>query len=276
MTMPSGPWPAAVPDPPSRGYALTRVSDVRPRPITWLVPGRIPFGAVTILAGRPGKGKSQFTLAIAAHLSRQGVPSIFIGDEDGLEDTVRPRLMAADAQLELVHHFTATEGADTMPAVLPTDVPLLKRAVTETGAGMVVIDPIAAHLAAEANSNNDHSVRQSIGPLVRMAQATGVAVVIVAHFKKSREGSPLDWISGVYGGQIRSALLFGEAKKSDWHDRNKRYLCHVKCNGAPMANTVECRVEGITVYDAGLSIPTSMVSFDLADERTDVNSWDLA
>lgn len=259
------------PPPLERRYRLTKVSSTQPRPITWLLPGRIPFGALTILAGRPGTGKSQFTLGLAAQLSRGGVDSILLGSEDGVGDTVHPRLLAAGADTDRVHVLDIDDDALVQ---LPTDVPFIAGAVKETGAGLLVIDPAQAHLAPEINSNVDASLRQATAPLARMAQDTGVAVVLVTHLRKSTEGSSLDRIggSGGWGGAARSALLFGKDREADpWTDT--RYACHIKANGAALAPALECRVEGFDVRFGDMVIPSSRVVMER--EVTDIRATDL-
>jgi hypothetical protein len=274
MTVVPFPQPA---QPPGRTYKLTKLSTVRPRPITWLLPGRVPYGGLTVLAGRPGQGKSQLSLAIAANVTLTGTDVLVIGAEDGLEDAVRPRLVAAGADLDKVSSFDPqTHGGNEDLTILPHDVPLLERAVKETGAGLVIVDPFAAHLAPELNSNNDHSLRQATAPLARMARSTGVAVIIVAHLKKGREGSPMDWVGGSIGltGAARSVLLLGQFKDDDvWQKDAFRYLCHVKANGAPIARTLQCKVEAIDVEDGGMTIPTSRIVPDV--ERHDIWAYDL-
>lgn len=261
---------------PPRAYKLTSIASVKARPITWLLPGRVPYSALTVCAGRPGQGKSQFTLKLAADLSRAGVPSILLAGEDALEDTVKPRLLAAGADPAQVHGFAVDmPGGEGDMALLPTDVPLLERAVKDTGAGLVVIDPFAAHLSPELNSNNDHSLRQATAPLARMAQRTGAAVIVVAHLKKAREGSPMDWIGGSGGlvGNARSVLLFGGYAMATMETSHYRYVCHVKCNGAELASTLQCSIEGADIESDGTTIPTSRLLM-LADV-SDVGPLDL-
>lgn len=260
----------APPAQPSRRYRLRPLSSFKPKPITYLLPGRIPFGAITIVAGRPGTGKSQLTLALAAQLSKARVATIFLGAEDGLADTVRPRVMAAEGDADYVHIFDMEEGM----AQLPTDVPFIAEAVRETGAGLVIIDPVQAHLAPEVNAQVDSSLRRATAPLAQMAQDTGVAVIFVTHLRKSTEGSALDRIGGSGGlaGASRSALLFGKDKDADpWDDR--RYAVHIKSNGAAFASPLECRIEGYDVRFDDLVIPTSRVLMER--EVTDITWRDL-
>jgi len=251
-----------------RSYHLTSLSTVQAKPITWLLPGRVPLGGVTVVAGAPGQGKSQLTLGIAAAVTRNA-DVILIGAEDGLADTVKPRLLAAGADVERVHAFNAvgTHGDDLV--MLPPDVPLLQEAVMKTGAQLVVIDPFAAFLAPELNAMSDHSLRQATAPLAQMAQATGCAVIVVAHFRKSREGSPLTWVGGSVGltGQARSVLILGRHKEYSPMTADERLLIHVKSNGSALASTLVCEVVPRFVEVDGLRIETSYIKQRHEDEK---------
>jgi len=255
---------------------LVRLSTLRPKPIQWLLPGRVPFGAITLLAGRPGGGKSQFSIRLAADLSRHGVGALFIGDEDGAEDTILPRLLAADGNPEHVQIFDMEH--DDM-AQLPTDVPLLADKVREAGAALVVIDPVQAHLDDDINPNTDASLRRATRPLARMAQETGVAVLLITHLRKSLDGGVLDRVGGSGGltGAARSVLLFGSRKPGDdvdpWTEADLRYACHAKINGAARAPTLRCRIQGENVRAGELIIPTSQLLLE-GDVR-EVSARDL-
>ena len=246
-----------------RTYHLRSLSTVTPAPIMWLLPGRIPYGSITLLGGRPGQGKSQFALALAAMMTQVGVPVLLIGSEDGMADTVKPRLMAAGADTELVHEFCVSQSGKDGIAVLPHDAPLLDHALRATGARLIVVDPIAGHLGEEINANSDQSVRSAMLPLAKVCQATGAAALVVMHPKKGRDGSPLDWFGGSvgFGGLARSALLFGSLREpKDCTDADDlRYLVHVKCNGARLAATLECKVVGAEVPLGDRVVYTSRV-----------------
>src|SRR5581483_5451812 len=86
---------------------VVKATDVRPRPVEWLWPKRVPLGGITVLAGNPGLGKALLTLDLVARESRGefGTPrgSVLLTAEDSLEHTVRPRLDAAGADVSLVH-----------------------------------------------------------------------------------------------------------------------------------------------------------------------------
>ena len=54
--------------------AVTLASSIKPRPVRWLWPDRIPSGALTLLAGREGIGKSLVGVHLAAQLTRGTLP----------------------------------------------------------------------------------------------------------------------------------------------------------------------------------------------------------
>jgi hypothetical protein len=267
---------APAPPAPPRAARIIKLSALRPRPISWLLPGRVPFGAASLLAGRPGGGKSQFSIRLAADLSKAGAPSLFVGDEDGAEDTILPRVLAAGGDPDKIGIFDMEH--DDM-AQLPTDVPLLGEKIRETGAALVVIDPVQAHLDDDINPNVDASLRRATRPLARMAQETGVAVLLITHLRKSTEGGVLDRVGGSGGlvGACRSVLLFGSRKPSEnvdpWTEADLRYAIHAKCNGAPKAPTLRCRIQGEAVRAGDVTIETSQLLLD--SEAPEVSPRDL-
>lgn len=242
-------------------FHLKRLSDVKAEPIRWLSPGRVPYGALTIIAGRPGEGKSQLTLNLAARVSHEA-GALLIGNEDGAADVIVPRLNAHRANLDNVRIV------DEEDPVFPSDAERLEYAIREADASLVVIDPFNAHLDPELSGFNDQMVRQASRPLAAVARRSGAAIVIVSHLRKSREGGPLDWIGGSgLQGAARSVLLFGKVKGGDPWDDDQRWLFHAKCNGAKLAPPLRCRVETRWVDAGERKIETSWVTADEEDHR---------
>ena len=141
--------------------ALTRLADVQPEQVAWLWPGRIPVGKLVTLDGDPGLGKSTLALAITATITTAGTwpdgslcaypgAVLLMSAEDGLADTVRPRLDAAGADVTKVHAVDGvpidTDGTLRPPTL--ADVQALKEAITRTGARLLVIDVVMAYLPA--------------------------------------------------------------------------------------------------------------------------------
>jgi RecA-family ATPase len=107
---------------PTSSAEIIRVSSVQAQPIKWLWLSRMALGKVTMVAGNPGLGKSQFTTYLAAQVSNGGnwparegsCPHgsvLMLSAEDDIADTIRPRLEAAGADINCVHVLTAIKDA---------------------------------------------------------------------------------------------------------------------------------------------------------------------
>jgi hypothetical protein len=237
---PAAPPGKSAPEPPELGVLL---STVRPERVAWLWPGRIPLGKLTILDGDPGLGKSVMTMDIAARLSAglgmpDGAPCapggvVVMNAEDGLADTILPRLLAAGADPERVLALdTIPAGeAERLPS-LPNDLGYLRLCIRQVQARLVIVDPIMAFLGGEVNAHRDQDCRRALHPLAAMAEETGAAVLVVRHLNKLAGGNPLYRGGGSIGiiGAARSGLLV--AKDPDNPDR--RVLASAKCNLAKL------------------------------------------
>lgn len=209
--------PEVVPD-----YELICLSDVVAKPITWLWTNRIARGKLTILAGDPGLGKSTISLGIAATVSTGGdwpdVPGsptesgsvVLLCAEDGLADTVKPRLEALQADLSKIHALQTVKGSDGClgPFNLKTDVPRLEEAIRQAGdTRLVIIDPISCFLG-NTDDNKNGAVRGLLAPLAEMAERLGVAVLLVTHMNKSTAGKSAYRLMG--------SLAFFAAARTVW------------------------------------------------------------
>jgi hypothetical protein len=194
------------------------LADVAPERVAWLWQGRIPLGKVTLLEGDPGLGKSTLTLELAARVSR-GAPqegdrvawepagAVIVGAEDGLGDTLRPRLEAAGADLTRVAAFQL----ERLPT-LPDDLANVRAAMHAVGALLVVFDPLMAFLASGVDSYRDQDVRRVLRELAGLAAESGAAVVIVRHLTKQSGTKALYRGGGSIGiaGAARSVLLVAD------------------------------------------------------------------
>ncbi|MEJ7871284.1 MAG: AAA family ATPase [Rubrobacteraceae bacterium] len=231
----------------------TRLSDVEPEQVEWLWQNRIPLGKITVLDGDPGNGKSALTTDLAARLSvgrtfPDGQPCdpagvIIMNAEDGLADTIRPRLDAAQSDPSRVLSLaTVPEGdeGDERHLTIPDDIPLIRQHVEHVGAKLVIIDPLMAFLSGKANAHVDQDIRRALAPLARMAELTGAAVLLVRHLNKSQGGSAIYRGGGSIGiiGAARSGLLVGVHPE----DENKRVLAGQKSNLSPMPDSLAYRI----------------------------------
>src|SRR5262249_41661169 len=136
---------------------VRRLADVQSEKVTWLWPGRLALGKLTILSGDPGLGKSFLSLDIAARLTTgqmwpDGGPAppgtvVLLTAEDGVADTVRARFDAAGGDPERVHVLEAMrEGNGERLFGLSRDLPALEELVQRSAAKLVIIDPVSAYL----------------------------------------------------------------------------------------------------------------------------------
>jgi AAA domain len=261
------PGPTASVLPPKRAMRTVALpaSQVIARPIAWLWPRRIPFGELTILAGDPGLGKSLLASWLMAQLSRgkfgEARNGLLLTAEDSLEHTVRPRLEAARADLDRAGFAWVERDGITTPFMLPTDVNALRSKVSERKAGLVVIDPLAAHLAVGVNSWKDTEVRTALAPLSVLAKETGAAILVVAHLNKGQSEDPLQRLGGSIGipAAARSVLLLTRDPDDPEGDQgSRRVLAHVRSNLGPVAKGVRFEIEAATVgHDRGEKLETA-------------------
>lgn len=215
--------------------AYRRASDIQAKPIRWLWPGRIARGKVSMLAGNPGLGKSQITASMAATITTGGSwpvdrsrcergNVIFLSAEDDAEDTIRPRLEAAGADLSrvfvldaVVEAFNAEGGEIKRAFNLKTDLARLGRMLDEIGgAAMIVIDPITAYLG-ETDSHKNAEIRALLSPLGDLAAKHGAAVVCVSHLNKSSGGEALMRVTGslAFVAAARAAFIVAKDPEND-------------------------------------------------------------
>jgi len=234
---------------------LLRLADVQPVPVSWLWPGRIPLGKLTILDGDPGLGKSTVMLDLAARVTTDRVAPdgaqmgsggvVILTAEDGLADTVRPRLDAMDGDAARVVALEAVrdQQREIQSVTLPDHLDALRQAVESTDAILVIVDPFMAYLGSYINSRIDHDIRRTLAPLARLAEDMGVAVVLIRHLNKSNAGPALYRGGGSIG--IIGAARMGLLVAPDPDDEARRVLAVVKSNLAPIAPSLAYRLASI-------------------------------
>ncbi len=234
---------------------ITAASTLQTQAIDWLWPSWLALGKVAVLDGDPGLGKSFITLDLCARLSAgqpfpDGSPgsppasSIVLNGEDGGEDTIRPRLAALGADLARV--FVLRPHLDTgAPLSFPPAVGLLDAAILQTGARLVVIDPIMAFLDPSVVTASDQAIRRALLPLALLAERRHCAILLVRHLNKSGRSHALYRGGGSIGlvGACRSAFLVAldptggpgdVSPPGSKGDPTRRVLAQVKNNLAPL------------------------------------------
>jgi hypothetical protein len=226
---------------------IVPLAGVTPERVRWLWPGRLPAGKLVVVDGDPGLGKSTLLLDLAARLSRgAAMPDGARGDvagpagvvimsaEDGLADTIVPRLLAAGADLERIVALQGVRDGDgERPAALPGDLAALREAIATTSAALVIVDPLVAHLAPATNAYRDQDVRRALAPLAALAGETGACVVAIRHLRKAAgDTNPLYRGGGSIG--IIGAARVGLLVAADPDDPDRRVLAAAKSNLAAL------------------------------------------
>ncbi len=211
------------------------MNDVEQTEVDWLWYPYIPFGKLTIVQGNPGEGKTFFAMQLAAACTNQKfLPDmepfepfnmIFQTAEDGLGDTVKPRLVSAGADLKRV---LVIDDSDN-PLSLADD--RIEKAIRENNAKLMVIDPLQAFLGANVDMNRANEVRPIFRKLTDIAQSTGCAIVMIGHLNKaSGTQSTYRGLGSIdIAAVVRSILFVGKVKD----DPTTRVIVHEKSSLAP-------------------------------------------
>ena len=214
---------------------IIRMSDVELAPVEWLWKPYIPFGKLSVLQGNPGEGKTYFAMHLAAACTNgKLLPNmerlepfnvIYQTAEDGLGDTVKPRLIEAGADLDRVLVIDDSEVQLTLSDER------IEKAIIENNARLVIIDPIQAYLGADVDMNRANEVRPIFMRLGQVAQRTGCAILLIGHLNKAAGMQSLQRGLGSIdiAAAVRSVMFIGKLK----HDPTMRILTHEKSSLAP-------------------------------------------
>lgn len=258
---PEAAWPDEDPDeagsPDNCTVARTvRLSDVVPERISWLWPGRIPAGKLAVLDGDPSLGKSTLCLEFARPITTgtpwpDGAPCepgsvLLMSAEDGLADTVRPRLDAAGADPDRVVALTEVlvtiGGETTSRPVTLADVDLIADSILTAQARLAIVDVLMAYMPDNRNSHNDQAVRAVLSRLATIAEATGCTILLIRHLNKQMGGTALYRGGGSIGivGAARAAYLV--AKDPDDDTGEARIFAPTKTNLSTTPDSLRYRL----------------------------------
>lgn len=198
---------------------IISMDEVQSKEVNWLWYPYIPYGKITIIQGDPGEGKTTLALRLAALLSkgealpyddteREPVKIIYQTAEDGLEDTIKPRLESAEADCTQIKVIDESEAALSMLDER------IEKAIIEVGARVVILDPIQAYVGANINMNNANEVRNVMAQLGRIAEKYDCAILLVGHMNKgSGNKSSYRGLGSIdFQASARSVLIVGRIK----------------------------------------------------------------
>ena len=252
---------------------MINMESVKVEQIEWLLYPFIPFGKVTIIQGDPGEGKTTMVLQIIAKLTRgepillnkksqkeaqqdseenlkqevlsqdnpiQPVNVIYQTAEDGLGDTIKPRLLAAGADCSRVLVIDDREQPLTMVDVR------LEEAIMQTKARMVVLDPIQGFLGTDVDMHRANEIRPLMKGMAVLAEKYHCAIILIGHMNKNSNGkSSYRGLGSIdFQAAARSVLIVGRLKD----EPETRVMCHVKSSLAPEGKSVAFRLDKETGF----------------------------
>jgi hypothetical protein len=226
--------------------SLVRVYDVIPKKVEFLWHPYIPIGKVTLMDGDPGVGKSYLTLAIAAGISLgKGLPgwsdepgnSLLLSTEDGIEDTVRPRLDTMHADTERIFVNDNYFVFNTQGFLK------LEKLIEEAKPRVVFIDPLVSYFGSQLDMNKANETREVMAQLARIATKHQCAIVGIRHLRKDTaktKGNPIYRGTGSIDilGAARSVLMVSDDAK----DVGRKCVTHIKCNVAAVGPPFDYRL----------------------------------
>ena len=241
---------------------LINMEQVEIEKIDWLLYPFIPFGKVTIVQGDPGEGKTTMVLQIIAKLTKgeavlpsgsdelalekktmalEPVNVIYQTAEDGLGDTIKPRLLSAGADCSRVMVIDDNDQALTMMDAR------LEEAIIKTKARLVVLDPIQGFLGAAVDMHRANEIRPLMKRIAVLAEKYHCAIILIGHMNKNSNGkSSYRGLGSIdFQAAARSVLIVGRIKD----EPEIRVVCHVKSSLAPEGKSVAFRLDKDTGFE---------------------------
>ena len=241
---------------------LINMEQVEVEKIDWLLYPFIPFGKVTIVQGDPGEGKTTMVLQIIAKLTKgeavlpsgsdepaleaktvdlEPVNVIYQTAEDGLGDTIKPRLLSAGADCSRVMVIDDNDQALTMMDAR------LEEAIIKTKARLVVLDPIQGFLGAAVDMHRANEIRPLMKRVAVLAEKYHCAIILIGHMNKNSNGkSSYRGLGSIdFKAAARSVLIVGRIKD----EPEIRVVCHVKSSLAPEGKSIAFRLDKDTGFE---------------------------
>lgn len=221
---------------------LIHMEDVVSKEVEWLWYPYIPYGKITIIEGDPGEGKTTLVLMLAAALSR-GLPLpcdddkayepihiIYQTAEDGIEDTIKPRLEKAGADCSMIRVIDETDKELSM-----TD-DRLEQTIIETKARLIILDPIQAYIGATVDMHRANEIRPVLKHLGIIAEKHNCAIILIGHMNKaSGSKSTYRGLGSIdIQATARSVLLVARLRDKP----NIRIMAHDKSSLAPTGDAI--------------------------------------
>ncbi len=238
---------------------IVPIAGVQPETVEWLWCPYLPKSRLTLLEGDPGVGKSWLSLAVAAAISLgSGLPAqessmpapvLLASAEDGLGDTIRPRLSALGADLENIH---AIEG----PLAFDDEgLRILAEFIRDVRPALVIVDPLVAYLGAGVDLHRANETRAVLSRLAGISEKYSASILAVRHLAKGGASRPIYRGLGSIdiAAACRSVLLAG----CDPANPQRRAMVHLKSNLSPPGRPLGYEIRDGRFYWTGESCLTA-------------------
>ncbi len=238
-----------------RKLQLTQASTIEPLPVKWLWEHRVPVGEICLTCALGGVGKSTFHGWMIGQTTRGTLTGVHHGQpraviicarEDSWQRTIVPRLIATEADLDLVYRAdVVTDGDRKLKLTLPEDIDALQSEITKHDVALVSLDPLLSAIDISIDSYKSREVREALEPLQDLADETGCSILANAHFNKTAGADPLLRIanSAAFGEVCRAALAFAHDPET-----GERVISQVKNNlGRTDLPNLAYRLEAVTI-----------------------------
>jgi hypothetical protein len=233
---------------PEQAQAELRVipaSAIKVKATEWLWHQRIPLGALTLLPGREGTGKSTFGAWLAARVTKgelagiyEGFPKsvFYVATEDDWARTIAPRLIAAGADMDRVFKIAiGLEGTDVLAELsLPQHVELLRDGIRKHDVALCFFDPLMSAISAGLDTHKDRETRMALEPMSAIAMETDSAVVGLSHFSKSMTTDALNLVMASKAFTAVPRAVIGMARDDQAEEENAVVLSQIKSNLGPL------------------------------------------
>ena len=230
---------------------LMSMAEVEKETIEWLWYPYIPYGKITIIQGNPGDGKTNLALKIAACVSSgtplPGLPEleqqkvIYLSAEDGVRDTLKPRLEELGADTKNILFFKEEDKPTSLTQRI------IEIALDMSGAKVLIIDPIQAFMGSRTDMNKANEVRETLRPVGELAEKYKCSIILIGHLNKAQG------LNSIYRGIgsmdftaiSRSILLVGRHKD----DSGLRIFVHNKSSLGPQGPSQAFRLDGANGFE---------------------------
>jgi hypothetical protein len=233
--------------------------NIEARDVEWNDPPFLPRGELVTNNADGDTGKGLISVHWGARMSRgefgdkRGV--VYAVAEDAFDTTLKPRLLAAGANLEHVRCVGWRRQGTEDALLIPDDVSVLEQHLAPMGVGLLVIDPLLSHVSGKTNAHIDHEVKLALRPLMALAHNLGCTVLGNGHFSKDRSGGARRAASSSTA--FTNTPRVGLAMAYDDEDPDVRVLEVIKSNIGPKGIGRNYRVR--TVEVEGLTEPIPML-----------------